>query len=57
MEKNIDYIIKNCKATLKIEGLKPSRQAENINRLFLEGKITSNTAIEQIIKYHLGGEN
>ena len=32
---DIMYIERNVKATLAIEGLKPSRQGENITNLFL----------------------
>jgi hypothetical protein len=45
------------KGTMAIEGLKISKQGENITDLFLTGKIDSKTAIAQIIKYHLGGEH
>lgn len=48
----IEYIKKNCKATLKIEGKEPSKQAENINDLFLKGFIDSKTAIDQIKKFY-----
>jgi hypothetical protein len=47
----IETIKRNCKATLKIEGLEPSRQGQNITNLFLNGKIDSKTAVEQIKKY------
>jgi hypothetical protein len=47
----IETIKRNCKATLKIEGIEPSRQAENINDLFLNGYIDSDTAIKQILKF------
>ncbi|MCX8129329.1 MAG: antitoxin VbhA family protein [Clostridia bacterium] len=45
---NIDKIISNVTATLAIEGLKPSKTAVNINRQFLEGKITSKEAVRRI---------
>jgi len=45
------------KGTMELEGLKPSKQGENITSLFLTGRIDSRTAIEQIIKYHMGGEH
>jgi hypothetical protein len=46
--KNIDKIVKNVTATLAIEGLKPSKSAVTINRQFLEGKISSQEAINRI---------
>ncbi len=52
--KDIKAIESNVKATMAIEGLKRSRQGENITHLFLTGKIDSNTAIRQIIKFHVG---
>jgi len=48
---DIKKIENNVKATMAIEGLKPSRQGENITNLYLHGKIDSKTAIEQIKKY------
>jgi len=53
-EKEIKYIQTQTLATLKIEGLKPSQQSININSLFLNSYIDNNTAIKQIIKFHLG---
>jgi hypothetical protein len=51
-------MVNRCvKGTMAIEGLKPSKQGENITSLFLTGRIDSKTAIEQIIKYHMGGEH
>ncbi len=46
--KSIDKIVKNVTATLAIEGLKPSKSAIAINRQFLEGKISSQEAINRI---------
>ncbi|NMB96439.1 MAG: antitoxin VbhA family protein [Clostridiaceae bacterium] len=46
--KNIDKIVNNVTATLRIEGLKPSKSAILINREFLEGKISSQEAIKRI---------
>lgn len=46
--KNIDKIVKNVTATLAIEGLKPSKSAVSINRQFLEGRISSQEAINRI---------
>jgi hypothetical protein len=47
----ITQIENSVKATLQVEGVKPSRQGENITNLYLQGKIDSKTAIEQILKY------
>lgn len=52
----IESIIKNVTATLAIEGLKPSEEAVNINRQFLEGNISSNEAIRRIKEKYLGSE-
>lgn len=46
---------RSVKGTMAIEGIAPSKQGENITDLYLNGRIDSNTAIEQIIKFHLGG--
>ena len=54
IEEEIRYIQTQTLATLKIEGLKPSKQAFYINYLFLRGLIDSKTAIAQIIKFYLG---
>lgn len=47
----IDFIVNQVTATLRHEGLKPSKFAVEINRRFLEGKISSKEAIEMIKKY------
>lgn len=54
--KNIDSIIKNVTATLAIEGLKPSEEAIDINRKFLEGNISSKEAIRRIKEKYIRGE-
>lgn len=56
---NIEFIERNVKATLNHEGLTVSNTGEKITRKFLEGKISSDEAITNIIKYHLskGGVN
>ena len=53
--KNIDKIVRNVTATLAIEGLKPSQSAVNINRQFLEGKISSQEAIKRIKDKYVRG--
>lgn len=45
---DIEYIEGNVTATLAIEGIKPSEEAVTINRMFLEGKITSKEAVRRI---------
>ena len=51
-EQNIDRIIANTKATLAVEGLKPSKVATQITRKFLAGEITSEQAIQLIKKLY-----
>ncbi|MFA5460048.1 MAG: antitoxin VbhA family protein [Candidatus Paceibacterota bacterium] len=48
---DIKKVESSVKATMAIEGLKPSKQGENITNLYLRGKIDSKTAIKQIKKY------
>lgn len=50
---SIEEIERNCLATLKIEGLKPSNYGKELTRMFLEGKLTSREVIQQTIKYHI----
>lgn len=40
---------------LKLEGKKPTPKGLKITSDYLEGNITSQQAIEQIIKHYLGG--
>lgn len=54
--KNIESIIKNATASLAMEGLKPSKEAVNINRQFLEGNISSEEAVKKIKESHLGSD-
>lgn len=49
----IEFIEKQVKATLNHEGLTVSNTGEQITRKYLEGKISSDEAIKNIIKYHL----
>lgn len=46
--RSIENIIANVSATLAVEGLRPSCTAISINRKYLEGKISSEEAIEKI---------
>jgi len=48
---DIKKVESSVKGTMAIEGLKSSKQGENITNLYLRGKIDSKTAIEQIKKY------
>lgn len=47
-DKYMNLIVRQVKATLKVEGMEPSESAEAINREFLEGKITSKEAVRRI---------
>jgi len=51
--KNIDKIIASVSATLAVEGLKPSKTGTAVTRQYLEGKITSEQAIQRIKDNHL----
>lgn len=50
--KNIEEVESNILNSLAVENIFPSQQAKEITRNFLEGKITSKTAIERIKKIH-----
>jgi len=53
----IEAVIANVKATLAVEKLQVSKKSEDITRRYLEGKITSIQAIEEIKNLHgYGGE-
>ena len=49
---NIERILANAKATLAVEGLKPSKIAVEITRIYLAGEITSEQAISLIKKLY-----
>ena len=49
-----DWIQRNVEGSMKVEGIKPSDNAKRINKKFLEGKITSDKAIKDIIKFWMG---
>jgi len=55
----IKKIQDNLDATLAVEGLKASKKCKTINKRFLVGKISAETARKMIINYHLnkGGVN
>ncbi len=48
---NIEYIKRSVKATLAIEGAKPSEEGQKITETFLKGEITSDQAVSKIIEY------
>ena len=50
---NIDKIEKSVLATLRIEGLTPSKAGIKTTRDFLNNKITSQEAVARIKKYWL----
>lgn len=49
---DINSIEKQVSASMAIENIIPSIQGRKITRDFLEGKITSKTAIKRILKLH-----
>ena len=51
-DENIDRIIANTNATLAVEGLKPSKIAVEITRIYLAGEITSEQAMQLIKKLY-----
>lgn len=53
-ENEIKRVQEQTKATLAIEGIKPSDGAIKINVEYLKGRIDSKEAIEKIINLHLG---
>ena len=52
---DIKSIERSVKGSLAIEGVKPSKTGECITKSYLNGEITSNTAIKKIKEYHLKG--
>lgn len=52
-KKNIDRIIKSTKASWLFEGFEISKEAEELGRQYLEGKITIDEAIRKIKELHL----
>jgi len=52
-KKDIDRIIASTKASWLIEGLEISKEAEELGRQYLEGKITINEAIKMVKELHL----
>lgn len=45
-------VIANVKASMAVEGMRPSARAQVIGRQYLEGKISSKEAIAKIRKQH-----
>jgi hypothetical protein len=45
-------VIANVKASMAVEGMRPSARAQVIGRQYLEGKISSKVAIAKIRKQH-----
>jgi hypothetical protein len=48
-EQEIEKIIANSNATLEVEGMKPSKESNEITRSCLRGEITSEQAIQKIL--------
>ena len=48
----VERVIANVHASMAVEGMIPSTQARAIGRHYLEGKITSNEALNKIKKQH-----
>lgn len=48
----IERVIANVKASMAVEGMKPSKKAQSIGRQYLEGKISSQEAVAKIKLQH-----
>lgn len=48
----IERVISNVQASMAIEGMKPSAEAQSIGKQYLEGKISSNEAVAKIKMQH-----
>jgi len=48
----IERVIANVKASMAVEGMKPSAKAQSIGRQYLEGKISSQEAVTKIKRQH-----
>ncbi len=48
----IERVIGNVKASMAVEGMKPSVKAQSIGRQYLEGKISSQEAVTMIKRQH-----
>lgn len=49
--KKSEWIQKNVEASLLVEGVKPSDTAKQLNKKYLDGKMTSDEVIKRIIKH------
>ena len=47
-EKKLEYILKNAKTSMKIEGFVIDKELEEIGRKILKGEINVNEYIEQV---------
>lgn len=48
----IERVMANVQASMAVEGMKPSRKAQTIGRNYMEGKISSDEAVAQILARH-----
>jgi hypothetical protein len=50
---NIQKILASTKASMAVEGLKPSRRTMALGRQYLEGKISIQEAVDKVKAQHL----
>jgi len=50
---NIPKILASTKASMAVEGLKPSRRTMTLGRQYLEGKISIQEAVDRVKARHL----
>jgi hypothetical protein len=48
----LERVIANVKASMAVEGMKPSASAQSIGRKYLEGKISGQEAVNKIKMQH-----
>jgi hypothetical protein len=52
LEKNLEAIAANARASVEMEGLSPSKEAEEISKRFLKGEMSDEEAKRKILEFH-----
>jgi len=52
LEKDLETIAANARASVEMEGLSPSKEAEEISKRFLKGELSDEEAKRQILELH-----
>lgn len=52
LEKDLENIAANARASVEMEGLAPSKEAEEISKRFLKGELSDEEAKRQILELH-----